>query len=339
MNENEAQSLLSLCERAAPELIGLDASIWRERIEARSSELEPALRCLIDAGRSEEALRLASALPHFWMATGRYAEGRELLERALAPAGEEHGDVRARAYFDAGLLAFWAGEDERARKLFSDGRDLGRRVTDATGIALALTGLARLALREGELELAAALCTEALNECASAENPLGRSNAIHVLGVVAQMSGQLEHARKLMGQRLALARETGNYLAIAVEASNLSAVERQLGNLRRAEELATEATRIGVRLGDEWSMPYNLNSLAAIAAERGEPERAARLLAAADAEVTRQGATWPPDELQHFEGTRARLIADLPQTTFEELWNEGASWSIDVAISRALDSR
>jgi ATP/maltotriose-dependent transcriptional regulator MalT len=181
------------------------------------------------------------------------------------------------------------------------------------------------------------LCIDALEECAGAEQPLGRSNAIHVLAVAAQMSGELEQARVLMSQRLALVRELGNYLAIAVEASNLSSVERQLGNLERAEQLAREATEIGNRLGDEWSMPYNLNSLAAVAAERGDPERAARLLGAAQAEVTRQGAAWPPDELEHLQRTRARLVDQLDHTKLDRLWNEGASWPISTAITYALD--
>ena len=129
----------------------------------------------------------------------------------------------------------------------------------------------------------------------------------------------------------------GNFLAVGAEAGNLSMVERQLGNLTRAEELAAEATEIADRRGDEWSVPYDLNALSAIAAERGSMERAARLLGAAEAAVMRQGVDWPPDEREHFERTRARLIDALDRAAFERCWQQGASWRSSEAISYALD--
>jgi MalT-like TPR region len=180
------------------------------------------------------------------------------------------------------------------------------------------------------------LCGQALNTCAGNSEKLARSNALHVLAVAGQMEGDLEQARELMGERLELAREMGNYLALAAEASNLSMVERQLGNLARAEELARQSTIISEKRGDEWGVPYDLNSFAAIAVERGQFARAAKLLGAAEAILDDQDAEWPPDELEQFELTRARLIAELDPAALQRCWQDGRSWPRETAISYAL---
>jgi tetratricopeptide (TPR) repeat protein len=331
-----AASLLALSEEAAQELVGLDARRWQTRLEPRTPELKPALDWFLENGRGEEALRLAVSLPYFWVATGQLAEGQAMLERALGGSIEASASRRALGYFHAGMLAFWRGEDAAARDLFEQGVQVARSGDDPTGIALGLTGLARLALREKDSEKVRELCGQALNTCASNSETLARSNALHVLAVAAQMEGDLEQARELMGERLELAREMGNYLALAAEASNLSMVERQLGKLARAEELARQSTIISEKRGDEWGVPYDLNSFAAIAVERGQFARAAKLLGAAEAILDDQDAEWPPDELEQFELTRARLIAELDPAALQRCWQDGRSWPRETAISYAL---
>jgi hypothetical protein len=54
-----------------------------------------------------------------------------------------------------------------------------------------LCGLARVALRE-DLDWAQTLCEEALQTVKDTDDQLGRTNALHVLGVAAQMRGNLE---------------------------------------------------------------------------------------------------------------------------------------------------
>jgi ATP/maltotriose-dependent transcriptional regulator MalT len=182
---------------------------------------------------------------------------------------------------------------------------LARRLGDPTTVALALCGLARVALGE-DLDWARTLCEEALQTVHDTDDQLGRSNALHVLAIAAQMEGHLEQARDLMNRRIEAARRLGDFAALASEYANLSVVERQLGNLGRAQQLATEALRIANRRGDQRLIPYVLNGLAAIAVETGAIGRAASLLGAA-AMVERQDNAWPPDEAPHLEHSRAAI--------------------------------
>jgi tetratricopeptide (TPR) repeat protein len=330
VDAREAESLLELAEHAGPALVGLDRKAQFERLEASYDDLLAAMQWFLDEGRADEAIRIARSLNTFWSATGRVDEGCEWFSRVLAaPLGDDV--VRGRGLFEAGLLELWRGGDVASADLHRRALEVG----DPTVTALALTGLARIALRT-DVEEARRLCREALELAEALPDPAGRSNAIHVLGVAAQMNGDLLEARDLMGRRMELARELGSYGGVASEAANLSVVERQLGNLERAEELAREALDIARQREDEWLLPYVLSSLAAVAVERGEFERAATLIGAAETMMRAQGTEWPPDERPHYERTLARLDEAMEPAAFERVRAAGQSLATSDAVAYAL---
>jgi tetratricopeptide (TPR) repeat protein len=335
MDKRETRALLVFAKEAGRGLRGLDAKVWRRRIERRYQDLEAELDRLLDNGQAGEALELVTTLTEFLRISGRVAAGRRWLDRALAAAGpDDHR--RAVALYEDGMLAFWQGADEEACAQLGRSLQLARRLGDRTTVALALCGLARVALRE-DLDWARALCEEALAEVAGTGDRLGRANALHVLGVTAQMRGDLAQARDLMTRRITTARELGDMAAIGAESANLSMVERQLGNLARAEQLAGEALGIAVRRGDQWMIPYVLNGLAALAVETGAFERATTLLGAAAAMVERQGNAWPPDEAPHFQRSRAAAAHALGPGRFQRAWSAGRGMPSPQAVRYALN--
>jgi tetratricopeptide (TPR) repeat protein len=337
MDEQAARSLLAFAEDAGRGLRGLDASLWRDRLRCRFQDLEAAFEWLLDHGHTADALALASTLADLLRTTGRVAIGRRWLDRALEAAAVDD-PRRAVALYQNGLLAFWQGADEEACRLHGRSLELAGRRGERTTVALALCGLARVALRE-DLDWARTLCEEALQTVQDTDDRLGRSNALHVLGVAAQMQGDLRQARDLMVQRIELARELGDFATIGMESSNLSMVERQLGDLARAEQLAKDALQIEEQRGDEWAIPYSLNGLAAVAVETGELERAATLLGAAAALQERQGNAWPPDEAPHFERSRAAVEGALGRDRFERAWSAGQRMPSAQAVRYARTPR
>jgi hypothetical protein len=204
MDEREVRALLGFAGEAGRRLRGLDAERWRHRVEGRYRELEAAFDWLLGQGRVGVALELATTLAEFLRISGRVATGRGWLGRALAAAAPDDPH-RAVALYEDGMLAFWQGADEDACSRHGQSLHLARRLGDHTGVALALCGLARVALRE-DLGWAVALCEEALATVAGTGDRLGRANALHVLGVAAQMRGDLPRARELMTARIAAAR-------------------------------------------------------------------------------------------------------------------------------------
>ena len=334
MEEREARALLGFAGEARRGLRGLDADRWRHRVERRHRELAAAFDWLLDHGQAGVALEMATTLAEFLRISGRVATGRDWLDRALAAAAPDDPG-RAVALYEHGMLAFWQGADEDACSLHGQSLHLARRLGDPTTVALALCGLARVALRE-DLDWARALCEEALATVAGTGDRLGRANALHVLGVAAQMRGDLSRARELMTARIEAARELGDDAAVGSESANLSMVERQLGDLACADRLAREALRIAVRRGDQWLIPYVLNGLAGIAVEVGAFDRAATLLGAAAAMVEGQGNAWPPDEAPHFRRSRAAAARALGPERFQQAWSAGRDLPPAQAVSEAL---
>ncbi|HKQ18626.1 MAG TPA: tetratricopeptide repeat protein [Candidatus Eisenbacteria bacterium] len=337
MNEQSAESLLDLAESVGPGLRGPEAKGLFDQIAHHYEDMLVAIQWFIANGRTSESLRLATSLVPFWMASKRLGEGSACLDRVLAAPGGDDAH-RGRALFDAGYLAFWQGDDERSSELQSRAVEIGRRAKSHTVTALALVGLARIALRTNANE-ARKLCREALAITEGTADRDGRSSAMHVLAVAAQMAGDLQEARAVMRRRIELARETGNLATIGIESNNLSMVERQLGNVEEAEALAREALEISYRRGDGMAIPWNLNQLAAATASRGESGRAATMIGAADAAMEAAGGAWPPDELVHYNNTVAALTGAMGPSEFERVRATGRSMTTREAVGFALGRR
>ena len=330
MESPAAVSLLALAEQASAGATGPNAKASLQQLEERLGDLQAATAWFVDAGRTDEALRLANALYRFWITKQRFDEGAVWFDRVLAsPGGDDR--LRGKACLNAGFMPFWTGDDERASELFSRALQFGRRLDDPPLISQALGGLARVALRT-DVAGGRRLAREALVVSEGAADEPGRSNALHLLGVGAQIAGDLVEARDWMTQRLALVRAVGNEFLVASEAANLSMVERQLGNLEAAEALARESLEIGGRIGDEFMKPFVIAGLAAIATERREFERAAILVGAAEAIMEAQNMAWPPDERPHYE----RMLADLPEAMGSDEFDRARSVGQSMAASEAV---
>ena len=334
MDSASAEALLEQAEELSPALMNPDAGDALDRLDGRMDDVEPAIDCFLEAGRTDEALRLTTAMYRVFILKRRFEDGDRVFARVLASgAGDDR--LRARAYHYAGFMPFWMGDDDRAGALFGQSLELARRIDDAQTMSLALGGLARVALRTDVPE-GRRLAHEALDVSTAADDEAGRSNALHLLGVGAQIAGDLTEAKKWMTERLALVRSQGNDFLTASEAANLSMVERQLGNLDVAEDLEREALTVGARIGDEFTKPFAVIGLAAIATERGQFERAATLLGAVETMMEAQHMEWPPDERPHYE----KMLADLPRAMggaeFERARSAGQSMSAADAVAMAL---
>jgi hypothetical protein len=148
MDAQTATSLLTFAETVGPTLRGPEAKALFGQFEQQYGDLLAAMQWFIAHGHTDESLRLASSLVAFWMATKRLAEGSGWFDQVLAlPDGDNAH--RGRALFDAAYLAFWMGDDKRSSSLQDQAVELGRQTNNYTVTALALVGLARIALSRG----------------------------------------------------------------------------------------------------------------------------------------------------------------------------------------------
>ncbi len=304
-------------------------------VEARYPEMLDALDWYLDAGRPDAAYRLATPLVSFWMSTNRVDDGDAWFERALARTPSDDPS-RAGALHEHGYLVFFAGRYDLAGQRFTESLAMAEERADPSVQALALAGLARIALGS-DVDDALPLLRQAIEVTEGLpDSDRGRSSALHVLGVALQMSGDLEGAREVMAARLEMGRSSGDQFVVWVESANLSMVERRLGNLDRAEELALQALAIDAVRGAEMSIAWTVNSVAAVAAAKADLERAAVLVGMADAMLDRSGGEWPPDEREQYDETLATLTVGLPPDALAAARARGGAMSVETGVDFAL---
>jgi predicted ATPase len=140
---------VALAERAEPELYTHGEREWLPRLDADADNLRAAFDWSVRRGDPRQALRLAGVLHPFLAIRGRVAEGIDLVERALAAAGDaapvEERARGQRAYVHllvaSGAPYDWKGSRHEAETQARAALDLSREAGEPAGIADALLAL------------------------------------------------------------------------------------------------------------------------------------------------------------------------------------------------------
>jgi ATP/maltotriose-dependent transcriptional regulator MalT len=205
----------------------------------------------------------------------------------------------AEELYREGVEAFRRGEKERSRELNEQSLALARQDGDAAATVNALIGLARVALREGDLERVHALAAEARD---AAEEEASLALPLHLDAEATRMSGDFARARRLYEQSIELNRRLGDEYMVAAEESNLAWVEINEGRLDEAEELVTRS--LSTPFGEHpYGGPFCTIALARCAAERGDPAQARKLLTEADERLAAAGLVLDPADRPEYDKT------------------------------------
>ncbi len=241
-----------------------------------------------------------------WLLSGDLAEGAEVAATAIDAPGAENVPVwRARALYGDGLLAFRAGDMDRARARNEEALRVARASGDLRGECDGLTGLARVALRDGRYENAVALAREARERARSARDAAAESAPLHLEAAGVRMLQDYAAARKLYTESLELGRREGIAGRVAMEQHNLGWVELHLGDVDAAEQRFRERDAAsGVdAYGDAWS---DLN-WAAIAVARQNWDEARRRFERGRAGLDKLAMVLDPDDQFEFDWLRGRI--------------------------------
>jgi predicted ATPase/DNA-binding XRE family transcriptional regulator len=230
---------------AAVELIGPAQVEWLDRVREDLESYRGALTWLIEHGRSAEASDIAWGLKYFWLIRGHAAEGLQWYEKvlnstSLPPAAElralagaavmlyTQGDLaRARIRLDralaldhgagdrdvvaqienlSGHVEHALGDVNTARDRFTNSVKGFRALAIPSGVGIALSGLALIALATGDAEQAERLLDEATSVLRQA-GPWFLTWALYVRAIQAVRRGNPDVAIALVRESLARIRE------------------------------------------------------------------------------------------------------------------------------------
>src|SRR5439155_905612 len=127
--KTDLEAVIQEVRSAASHLRGADAESWATRLDRDHDRIEQALDWLLKNDPTS-GLELALALPDYWHLRGRWAEGRDWLERFLTAISAPTPTLRCRAVSSISGLAFRLGENEKARQFGNEALEIARRLGD-----------------------------------------------------------------------------------------------------------------------------------------------------------------------------------------------------------------
>ncbi len=283
-----AAFMLSLVERAEPELTREHQETWLAQLEAEHDNIRAALHwarerameagpALAAASCNGAALGAGAAAPrtdgHEWLDLGlRLAAGAWRLWWAHGYFNEGRGWLEAFLALDAGRPDAPPGGAAAASRVASLWGDMPTRLALR---AKALNGAGTLAAEQADYARATALFEEAWALLHESGDLAGAADALNNLGMVARDQGDYAHAADLFAESLAILRRQGDGRRIAGALSNLGEVARYQGNLARAAALHEQSLAMRRALGDKSGIAVSLYNLGLVAYDQGDTGGAA----------------------------------------------------------------
>ncbi len=339
---------LALAEQAEPQLQGEQQVRWKQALNDETGNLRAALAWSLDAGRSENGLRLAAALGLYWfMRSQLYGESVDWLTNTLAAAGlASPNAVRAKALLWLGQFAYYSGDDAAGRAAFEQSIDLFRGLGDMIGAADSLLYLADIPAFEGDESVAAALYAKAR---AAYEQGLPRlrergdlwtlARSLNALGEVARCQDDYAAAERYYEESLTTRRTLGDQRGIAVTLFNLGQVLLDQGDDRQAAHCYLESLAMSRALGDLRGIADCLVGLGGVAANTGQPERAARLFGAA--ENLYQDSVFRLEHVDQvaFDRSAAAVRSQLGAAAYDACHATGRAMALETIMAEATAAR
>jgi tetratricopeptide (TPR) repeat protein len=278
-----------------------------DALGAEREAVADAVRAFTDAGDPASALELFAGAWRIWLSRGELDEGSAAVATALGAPGAESVPLwRARALYADGVLAFRSGDQARSRARNEEALRVARETDDARGECDALTGLARVALRDGRYDDVVALARQARERARAVADAEAEAAPLHLHAAGVRLRQDYAAARELYLESLDLNASLGNPTWVAMEQHNLGWVELHLGNVDEAEARFREhdARALDDAYGDAWS---SLNQ-AAVAAARGDRGEAERLFAAGKEALAKLEVALDPDDRSELEWLSEQLL-------------------------------
>jgi tetratricopeptide (TPR) repeat protein len=204
------------------------------------------------------------------------------------------------------VTAFRAGDRAASLELNEKVLRLARRLRDTELEALALVGLSRIALRDGDYGRVQKLAREALGLVRDRSSD-ARLMPLHMLAAGTRLGGGYEEALELYRESLELSRQLNNDHMIAAELHNLGHVYLHLDRVADAERVFAERLPFLADSSSAYDAAMTSLNDAALAHARGDDAAALTRLDQATERLREAGIELDPDDAYEVASLRALL--------------------------------
>jgi predicted ATPase/DNA-binding CsgD family transcriptional regulator len=249
---------LSFAEEAEKGLTGADQKNWLLRLDREQDNLRAALRWAIEHREVDTAQRLAGALQPFWFRRGYWSEGRRWLEDALAmdSGATQNQFFRAKALFEAGMLARFQGDFARARILCEQSLASYRTLGDKPAMLKALAQLSRISGFQDDQTATNAFLAEAASLIETLPDSIVKADAYTDMAIAmishhARQGLYPPEAARYLHESERIQRALDNPVGLALALMHLANHALFAGDYTRAASQLDETERMVRELGDD----------------------------------------------------------------------------------------
>jgi hypothetical protein len=167
----------------------------------------------------------------------------------------------------------------------------------------------------------------------------GTAWALDCLAEVALVEGDLMQAEALCKEALTLARGVDHQeRVISIALYTLGQVLFKRGKLVEAQQQWAESLQMSEQLGEKQIISLLLEAFGWLAQDTHQESRAVQIYAAAQKLRRSIGFVLPPRESRELADRVAALQSSLGEAAYQDLWGEGEAMSTDEAIACVLAS-
>lgn len=342
-----AEYYLQMVEQAEPHLRGLEQGKWLGILDQEHDNIRAALRWALDRHETHIAACIGRGIWYFWWIHGHQSEGRRYMEELLADNPDMPETERGWALWGVGLMAYFQGDFDHARRTADEAVQLFRRLDYKFEEAIALNGQGLVAMFQRQPEQARNYLEESLCLFREIGDTWGTAVALTGVGRLALSLHQYDQAVDALSESVALLWQVGdtNYLVFGLQSLAMSVLLS--GNSARAADLFKDGLGLAGQVGNRTTLAYCLEGLAASAAAQAKAQdemingtgyqRAARLWGCAQKLRQDIGTPQPPTERALHEPYLALTREGLDEASFAIAWAFGQTMSVDQAIAFALE--
>jgi predicted ATPase/DNA-binding SARP family transcriptional activator len=248
-------------------------------------------------------------------------------------AGDQWGQTMALELL--GLLARNRGSYQDAVAVYEEALGVARDLGLRDEIPFLLVDLGDLQVLLERFEAAAILHKQALDSARELGARDAAALAQTGLALAARRQGDHGRARELYQEALSFYREAAFAAETARALASLGYVEELREDLDAAEACHRESVQLAQDLPDRLPLALALEGLACVATARRQPGRAAVLLGAAESIRTRAGSPLPPQEQADVERATNAAVRALGPKAFAAVVERGRRMTVHEAVNVA----
>jgi len=272
-----ARIYVALGEESAPQLHQPEQLERFKQLETEHDNVRAALEWALKSGEVETALRLSTAVWHFWWVRGHLSEGRQWLEATveLAATKSDRSPEHAKALYALAVFCRNFRDAPGVLRYANESAALARDIHDPVSLGWALILQAVGRLMQGAPDPARAAAEEAVTVLR--EGGYGGWDMANVLlryAMILASQSDVAQAREKLEAALTLFRQLGDRWGTSQALNMMGDIARMQGNYDRAHTLYTESLHLYRELGVKRDIPASLHNLGHVALARGDNSKA-----------------------------------------------------------------